>query len=273
MEYQLTCSLVTYNNDFDMLEKAIKSFLSTQLQVKLFIIDNSPSDKLKLLQNISSAKIEYIHNPTNPGFGAAHNIALKKVKAISPYHLILNPDIYFNKGVNESILSFLGERKDIGVLMPKIVYPDNSLQYVAKLLPTPLDFLIRRFIPIQFIKQKNNIKFELRNSGYDKVMNVPFLSGCYLVVRTEVLGKSNLFDENYFMYFEDIDFCRNIINSGYKSLFYPEVSVVHAHEKKSMTSIRTLKVYFKSMFYYFNKWGWFFDKQRRYVNKETLEQF
>lgn len=272
MNYNLTSSLVTYNNDIVMLKKAIHSFFNTKMHVKLYIIDNSPKDNLKVLKDLYPDKTVYIFNPSNPGFGAAHNLALKQVVNESPYHLLLNPDIYFNKGVNENILEYLENNKDVGVLMPKIVYPDNSTQYVAKLLPTPLDFFVRRMIPIQFLKTKINDRFELRKSGYNKIMEVPFLSGCYLVVKTEALKQAGLFDEKYFMFCEDIDFCRNIINAGYKSIFYPDQNVVHAHEVKSFKNKKMLKTYVQSMIYYFNKWGWFFDKQRRKINSSTLKQ-
>jgi len=273
MTYNLTASLVTYNNDVEMLKKAIHSFFNTDLNVKLYIIDNSPKDNLKLLKELYPDRIEYIFNPSNPGFGAAHNIALKKAVLESPYHLLLNPDIYFNKGVNKSILDYMNKNEEVGLLMPKIVYPDGSTQYVAKLLPTPVDFFVRRMIPIKSVKEKINNRFELRESGYNKIMEVPFLSGCYLVVRTEALKTSGFFDENYFMFCEDIDFCRNIINSGYKSIFFPEQEVVHAHVVKSFKSKKILKIYTKSMLYYFNKWGWFFDKERRRLNSKTLNQF
>jgi len=272
MPSSLTASLVTYCNDLKMLEKAIHSFFNTKLKVKLYIIDNSPTNKLKILKLLYPENTEYIFNPTNPGFGAAHNVALKKVIDTSPYHLLLNPDIYFEQGVNEDILSYLNINRDVGVLMPKIIYPDNSIQYVAKLLPTPIDFFVRRLIPIQYIKDKINNRFELRASNYNQIMEVPFLSGCYLIVRTEALKTSGLFDENYFMFCEDIDFCRNIIDAGYKAIFYPEQQVVHAHEKKSFKSKKILMIYSKSMLYYFNKWGWIFDKKRRKINKRTLDQ-
>jgi hypothetical protein len=157
--------------------------------------------------------------------------------------------------------------------MPKIIYPNNSIQYVAKLLPTPIDFFVRRLLPIKSLKNKINKRFELRDSNYNKIIEAPFLSGCYLFIKTEALKKAGFFDENYFMYCEDIDLCRNIINVGYKSVFYPKVNVTHAHEIKSFKSKTNLKIYTKSMLYYFNKWGWLFDGQRSEINKKTLNQF
>lgn len=270
MQFQLTASIVTYNNEIEVLSKTIFSFLNSNLSIKLYLIDNSPCDTLRCLAR--DERIEYIFNPSNPGFGAAHNIAIKKAIFEAPYHLILNPDIYFDRGVNESIISYLDNNINVGVLMPLILNTDTTIQYLAKLLPTPIDFFIRRILPFKFIKEKIDYQFELRKFGYNKIIDSPFLSGCYLVVRTKMLANVGLFDENIFMYCEDIDFCRRFIRAGYRAIFYPKVFVFHDHERKSFKSFNNLKVYLKSTIYYFNKWGWFFDKERSAINKNTLGQ-
>lgn len=267
----VTCSLVIYKNPKKLLLNAINSFLNINLKVKLFLIDNSPTDILKDI--VTDSRVEYIHNPSNPGFGAAHNLAIKKVLADSKYHLILNPDIYFDEGVIENIVDYMNKNSDIGVIMPQILYPDGKIQYLAKLLPTPIDFIVRRLLPIKSIKKRFDDRFELRNSGYKKIIDAPFLSGCFLVFRTDVLYKIDGFDEKIFMYTEDIDICRRIIKSGYRSVFFPEVFVYHDHEHKSFTTRKNFKTYLSSAIYYFNKWGWFFDKDRREINTKTLSQF
>ena len=97
MSVKITSCIVLYKNDKEILLKAINSYLLYNSNTKLFLVDNSPSDSLKCLKN--NNRIEYIHNPTNPGFGAAHNIAIKKsIEIGADYHLVLNPDVYFNAG-------------------------------------------------------------------------------------------------------------------------------------------------------------------------------
>jgi len=267
--YNITASIVVYNNDEVMLRRAIASFQATSFNRKLYLVDNSPSSKLKLL---ATDTVEYIHNPLNPGFGAGHNIAIKKAICEARYHLILNPDIFFDEGSLEKIIEYLDANENVGILMPKVLYPNGETQYLAKLLPRPFDFIVRRFLPFKKMRQKIDDKFELRKSNYDKIMEVPFLSGCFLVYRTEAFEKVGGFDENIFMYTEDIDLCRRVIQAGYKSIFYPEAVVFHDHVKKSFSDLRTFKVYLRSAIYYFNKWGWFFDRERSNINKTTLSQ-
>ncbi len=272
MKYQLTCSLVTYNNDYGMLEKAVNSFLDTELNVKLIIVDNSPSSKLKTLQDIDLSKIEYIHNPSNPGFGAAHNIALDKIKGKTQFHLILNPDIYFDSGVNEKLISYLKSNKQVGIVMPKIIFPNGEEQKLTKLLPRPIDFIVRRLIPISVLKKKINFRYEMQKFSRESILESPCLSGCYMLLNMDIFNSINGFDERYFMYCEDNDLCRQVLEIGYKNIFYPEITVVHDHVRKSVFKWSTLKSFVLSMISFFNKWGWFFDKQRVKFNNTALNQ-
>jgi GT2 family glycosyltransferase len=268
---QINASIVLYHNEKEQLRKIIESFFDTKLKVKLYLIDNSSNDDLKELLNIDN-RIEYMFNNANLGYGKAHNIAIRKsIEENIPYHIVLNPDIYFENNVLEELYDYMQSHKDIGNIMPKILYPDGEIQYLAKLLPTPIDLILRRFIPLQKWKEKRNEKYELRFTQYDKIMNIPSLSGCFMFLRTDTLKKVGLFDENIFMYLEDNDLNRRIHNR-YKTIFYPKVSIIHFYEKESYVNKKLLFYHIKSAIYYFNKWGWFFDKERVYINKQTLKK-
>lgn len=269
--FDVTGSIVLYRTSAAVVKKVIDSFLNTKLNVRLYLIDHSPVDSLKFLSN--NDRVEYIFNPLNPGFGAGHNAAIRKVSEKSKFHAVINPDIYYHTGVIESILYLMEQYPKIGAVMPKILYPDGRIQYMAKLLPTPLDFIIRRFIPFNTIRSRIDNRFELKESGYNKLFNVPFLSGCFIIFRTEILLQIGAFDENIFMYTEDIDICRRVINCGYSCMFFPGVAVYHNHEKKSFANLKVFAIYLKSAIYYFNKWGWFFDRSRKEINQNTLRQF
>jgi len=268
---QINGSIVLYKNDEELLKKTINSFLNTKLEVKLYLIDNSPTDDLKYLSNLDD-RIEYIFNNANLGFGKAHNIILKKSIADGiGYHLILNPDAYFEKDVTEELYEYMQENVDVANIIPKTFYPDGRLQYLCKLLPTPKELVVRRFISSDKIIQKINRNYELHDFGYDKILNVPFLSGCFMFLRVESLKEVGLFDENIFMYMEDTDLNRRL-HEKYKTVFYPNVSIVHVHAKESYKRKALLIAHIKSTIYYFNKWGWFFDGERRKINSELLKR-
>src|SRR5690348_6980497 len=104
MEYELTGSIVLYNND-ESIRQTVECFLRTKLKAKLYLIDNSPTNKLQheLSDLLDDNRTEYIFNNKNIGFGAAHNIAFEKVFDRSKYHLVLNPDVEFEENVLEEL--------------------------------------------------------------------------------------------------------------------------------------------------------------------------
>lgn len=268
---KVSASLVIYHNKKEQIKKAIYSFINTDVKVKLYLIDNSSNDNLKELMDIDSS-IEYIFNGANLGYGKAHNIALKKsISAGIQYHLILNPDISFNPEIIKKIINYLDNNNDVGLLMPKVLNIDGSIQYLAKLLPSPIDLIFRRFLSFNkwFIK-RNNI-YELRFSGYDKIMTIPNLSGCFMFLRISILLETGLFDERYFMFLEDHDFSRRI-HKKHKTIYYPEVEITHEHAKGSYKFNKLFLYHIVSAIRYFNKWGWFFDNSRKEINKKTLQE-
>jgi hypothetical protein len=130
---QINASIVLYHNKKEQLLKAINSFLNTFLDVKLYLVDNSSNDDLKELCKLDD-RIEYIFNNENLGYGTAHNIAMRKsiVDGVL-YHLVLNPDIYFEQGVLEKLFSYMEKKKDIGNIIPQVRYPNGEVQYLCKL--------------------------------------------------------------------------------------------------------------------------------------------
>lgn len=271
--YDITSTIVTYKTKKDELLKAINSFLNTELKVKLFISDNSPTNELEdFIKNINDNRIEYIFNNKNGGYGWGHNVVIRRILKESKYHLILNPDIYFEEGILEKIYKYMEENKSIGQLMPKVKYPNGELQYLCKLIPTPSNLFLRRFCPVKSLIEKNDYIYEMRETGYDKIMEVPILSGCFMFIRTEVFEDIGIFDENIFMYMEDFDLCRRI-GERYKTIYYPEVEIIHKHARESKVNKKLLVAQIKSTIYYFNKYGWFFDSYRRKVNRRIKSQY
>lgn len=263
----ITASIVTYKTSDTDLRKVLtcvcRSVVST-----IYIVDNSPTDRLKNFE-IISPKIKYIFGQGNVGYGSAHNIAIRmSIDSGSKYHIVINPDIYFEDGTLERLSKYMEDNADVGQVMPKVIYPDGSIQYLCKMIPTPADLLFKRFIPSK-ITQKRLVKFQLRFTSYNEPMNVPYLSGCFMFFRIAALNKIGLFDERFFMYPEDIDMTRRM-HRCYKTMFYPEITIVHDHAAASYKDNRMLKIHIVNMIKYFNKWGWLFDAERRETNRKLL---
>jgi hypothetical protein len=109
--------------------------------------------------------------------------------------------------------------------------------------------------------------FELCDMDMTKVLSVPYLSGCFMLIRRDALQKVGLFDERFFMYFEDLDLTRRI-HERYQTVYYPGATIIHRHDKGSYKSMKLLFYGIHSAVQYFNKWGWLWDRQRDLVNSK-----
>jgi len=260
----LNASIVLYNHKLSEIAPLVETLQKSTVVSKIFLIDNSPTPH----QEFNTLGVSYLFNGKNIGYGAAHNLAIRQtIFQHLPYHLVINPDIAFEPDILAKIESFMNNNSDIGLLMPKILYPTGEIQYLCKLVPTPFDLIFRRFLPAQWTRKRRD-KFELRDSGYNRILNVPYLSGCFMFLRTEALQRVGMFDERFFMYPEDIDLTRRI-HRLYKTIFYPEVQVVHHHAHGSYLNARLLCIHIVNMIRYFNKWGWIIDKERTEMNKKV----
>ena len=266
----LNISIVLYYPDWKQVADLTTVMLKSKYVSRIYWIDNSPNVTHEL--PICSDKIEYIFNNKNLGYGAAHNIAIREsIYDDIPFHLIINSDILLKEQDIDTMYQFILQNPEIGCLMPKVLYPNGELQYLCKLLPTPMDVFGRRFLPKRWIKKRND-KYEMRSSGYDEMMNVPYLSGCFMLLRTKAVQKARLFDERFFMYPEDMDLTRRI-HRDYLTVFFPRVSIVHNHGQASYKSLRMLWIHVVNMCRYFNKWGWFTDKERDLFNATAIKEY
>ncbi len=263
--FDITCSIVLYHNPIEEVKKAVESFLKCTKNVKLFLVDNSKDDTLRY--KFLSPRIEYIFNGKNLGYGAANNVAIRRAIGVSRYHLILNPDIEFKTEILDDLFLFMERNRSVGSVMPKVLYKNGDLQYLCKRLPSPVDLFLRRFLPapLKVVLNKQLEKYELRDKNYNAIMDVPNLSGCFMFVRTEVFSSIGLFDEQYFLYMEDTDLCRRI-NKYYRTVYYPQVSIIHGYSKASYKTFKLTRYHLNSSIRYFNKWGWMKDINRQYIN-------
>ncbi|MFX0556549.1 glycosyltransferase family 2 protein [Maribacter sp. CXY002] len=266
----ITASLVVYHNSKEDIRYVIDSFLGFGNNTVLFVVDNSADNALEELCN--DERIIYIFNGANLGFGTAHNIAFKKAyKLNSTYHILLNPDVHFESKIIQNLIDKANSNPSIGLLMPKVEYPDGETQYLCKLLPSPKDLILRRFLPFNNLKNRLRNRYELRFFSYNSEVQIPVLSGCFAFIRTAVLRNVDGFDERFFMYLEDVDLCRRIGKVS-RLIYYPKVKITHNYAKGSYINHRLLKYHIRSAVCYFNKWGWFYDSDRSKINHDALER-
>lgn len=266
---KISASIVIYNINIDEIKNVINSYAPSENRL-LYIIDNSP-EKTNLESILNNNYMHYYFTGKNIGYGSGHNIAIKMaIENNSKYHLVMNSDLQFESDIIDRIGDFMDSDTSIAQVMPKILNPNGEIQYLCKLLPTPFDLIFRRFISNNIFSKRINEKYILKNSGYNKIINPPCLSGCFMFLSINKIKENNIyFDERFFLYCEDFDFTRRLHQVA-KTIYYPFVSIIHNHAKESYKSKKMLREHIKSAVKYFNKWGWFFDKERKNMNKQIL---
>lgn len=262
----ITGSLVLYDTAATLFEAAIRSFLAAAPAGRLVVVDNSPRPLRSGL--FEDPRVDHVHLGRNVGFGAGHNAALAKIER-SDLHVFVNPDVRFDHRTLAALATVFANEPQVVVTMPRIVYPNGELQRLCKLLPTPMDLIIRRFLPFRALRDRLDRRYELHDLSQDRMAEIPSLSGCFLVVRTEALRRVGGFDDRYFMYMEDVDLVRRLASVG-KALYCPQAQVVHEYAKGSYKNRKLLSYHLRSAVLYFNKWGWFFDAQRSKRNRAAL---
>lgn len=251
--------IVTYRSDLKDVVPAVDSFLDTTLDVSLLVVDNdSGAGYQEALTRALGGKARVIPSGRNGGFGFGNNIGLKYAPP-SRYILLLNPDVVVHQGTLEMLARYLDDHPDVGMVSPKVLFPDGSLQPLNKRNPTVLDLFLRRFAP-DFVKNLPKVKarldhYAMMDVGYDAPCEVEFMTGCFMLARRELLEKVEGFDERFFMYLEDADLTRRL-RSHARTMYVPEATITHRWQRGSHRSIRLMLVMFHSIWVYFSKWGW-----------------
>ncbi|MEL7883227.1 glycosyltransferase family 2 protein [Serratia marcescens] len=262
-QFQIVASIVLFNHSYEQVAGTLTSLLAERCVDKIVLVNNGGADWADALNN---ARISCISAKGNGGFGHGHNLAMERYLDSCEYFLICNPDISFEVGALASLHQFASEGKHQFV-SPRIHYSDGRFQYSCRLLPTPANLLLRRFLPKWGAKM--DIDYELQHADYEKNFAVPSVSGCFMLMKSELLARLEGFDERYFMYLEDVDLCRRALELT-DIMYYSGTTITHVFGKGSYKSLTLLGYHMRSAILYFNKWGWFFDRERCRCNQRYL---
>ncbi|MBR6167300.1 MAG: glycosyltransferase [Paludibacteraceae bacterium] len=267
----LNISIVLYHPKWEQeVLPLVEELMRVKNLRKIYLLDNSEKEWLREHMDMQKApvpskKLRYMAMSENLGYGRAHNVALREsAYHQTELHLVMNSDIRVQAEDIDTMHDWMLLHPEVGQLMPRVLHPDGTQQYLAKRLPTPLDVFGRRFLP-SWLMARRNRRYELRDMDLLRPVNAPYLSGCFMMLRTTAAVDAGLFDERFFMYPEDIDLTRRI-HRNYLTLYYPEWTIVHAHARDSYKNKHMLRIHIQNMCRYFNKWGWLFDRERRQFN-------
>ncbi len=223
--------IVNYNVK-ELLEQCIISILaaSKNLKAEIIVVDNNSFDgsvdylKSKFASNTS---IRIIASPINLGFAKANNLGAKEAKG--EYLLILNPDTILQEDTLEKSLSFYKSSENTGALTCKLILPNGKLDLACRRsFPTP-SVAVYRILGLSriFPNSKTFGKYNLTYLDENKTYEVDAIVGAFMLFKKDIYDKVNGFDEDYFMYGEDLDLCYRIKKAGYKIFYYPDTSIIH----------------------------------------------
>ena len=222
-------SIVIVNwNVKDLLERAVFSVLQNSpcAECEIIVVDNASSDGSADMIAAKFPQVKLIRSPQNVGFAAGNNLGFKEARG--EYLLCLNPDTEMHAGTLDFIIEAFEQDKDLGALGVKLLNSDGTLQLSCKSFPTAETILYNAFaLDALFPRSKVFGKYDMTWFKHDSEMEVDQPMGAALALRRSVLEQVGVFDERYFMYFDEVDLCFRIKQAGWKIKFFPQVCVTH----------------------------------------------
>lgn len=253
---KLSILIVNWNTR-DLVIRCVNSILAhvPTFLFEIIVVDNHSSDgSVEMLTNLfgPNRKIRVIQSLRNLGFARASNLAYKN--STGEYVFLLNPDTEILGEALKNLVSYMDENPGVGVLGPKLVNLDGSLQRSVRRFPGIFSSLLVFSGLHRFVHPR---RYLMDDFTYQQVADVDQVMGAALLTRRSLVEKLGLFDENFYLWYEEVDYCKRVKAAGYAVRFYPQASVMHAGAQ-SFTQLKVFerkKIVAKSLVYYFRKNG------------------
>lgn len=215
-------------NAKELLISCLNSFIDSQggYTQEIIVVDNASSDGSPEATEREFTKVRLIKNDTNLGFAKANNIAIRE--STGRYVCLVNSDIIVLDDGIEKLVQFMDGNTDIGMAGPKIIGGDGCLQVSCRYLPTLWNnFCQAAGLHRLFPKSSFFSDWQMNNWAHDATRDVDALSGCFWIVRRSAMEKVGLLDERFFIYGEDLDWCKRFHEAGWRVVFCPGSQAIH----------------------------------------------
>jgi N-acetylglucosaminyl-diphospho-decaprenol L-rhamnosyltransferase len=218
------------------------------------VVDNDPADGTLAVIAAEFPQVRGIPNAENVGFARAVNQGIAATSG--EFVLVMNPDCVLERGALAALLGYLRAHPGTGVAGPKILDGDGTLQFSARSFPDHLTFLFNRYSLLTRLFPDNPFsrRYLLTDWDHASVREVDWLSGACMVVRRAAIDRVGALDEAFFMFNEDVDWCRRMKNAGWAVTYVPRARVVHfigASRKKVAPKVIVER--HRGMIHYFHK--------------------
>jgi len=239
----------------DCLADCIESILENcrSLEYEIIVVDNASTDGTVDLIRNKYPDLILTSNDTNKGFAYANNQGIQQARG--RYLLFLNPDTIIQPNAIEKMLAFLEQNKNVGAVGPKLLNKDFTIQHSVRTFPTFRGALYRHTILRYLGLFKNHHeRWRMKDFKCDRLTDVDQLMGAAILAEKDLVLKMGGFDEQFFMYYEEVDFCYRIKNAGYRIVFFPDASIIHLGGKSArQISFRKKIMAIKSLLRFFGK--------------------
>lgn len=225
---ELTITICSWNTRDDL--RACLQSLSAvrdEAAFEVIVVDNNSNDRSAEMVAEEFPWVRLEHLFVNLGFAGGHNHAIAMRRA--PHAFPLNSDTIVHPGAIRGILRFAEAHPDYGIVGPKLLNPDGSLQFSCRRFPNPIAALFRN-TPLGKLFPNNRFTREYLMQDWDhtKPREVDWVSGAAFLVKKDVIDRIGAFDDDYFMFCEDVDWCWRAWKAGFKVVYFPEATITHA---------------------------------------------
>ena len=199
---------------------------SAAMTFEVIVVDNNSMDGSVLAVEKDFPNVRLIRNRRNTGFAAGNNAGMRI--ATGRYIALINSDVVVQSGCLEGLVAFMDEHPGTGIIAPKIVWPDLTLQDSCRYFPGLWNnFCAATGLARLFPRQPFFSGEHMKCFAHDQIRRVDYLVGCFLLARQTMIARIGFMDEGFFMYAEEIDWCRRAANDGWGIVFYPDAVAVH----------------------------------------------
>jgi hypothetical protein len=254
-EVDLSVIVVNYRSKTVLIEcLASLDVDSGGVRRETFVVDNDPADGTLDALARAFPRVRGVANPENVGFARAVNQGIAATSG--EFVLIINPDCFVERGTLAALMGYLRAHPRTGVVGPRMVGREGKLQYSARGFPDHLTFLFNRYSLLTRLFPGNPFSRRYLLSDWDhaSVRAVDWLSGACLMVRRAAIAEVGPMDEAYFMFNEDVDWCRRMNQAGWGVVFVPEGVVRHdIGASRRKVSPKVIIERHRGMIHYFHK--------------------
>ena len=237
--------IIVHHQTPGLLKLCLKSIeeTTTGIDYEVIVVDSTISREAKDLIEDRSPRTFYLPFKENLGYARGVNIGI--TRSSGRYIQILNPDIILTDGCLVKMLEYMKNRPDIGILGPKMLNFNGTLQKNYFSFYRPATIIARRSFLGRFSFFKKALDDFLMSDANPRNIQTPdWLMGSALMINKEVLDKVGGMDEMFFMYFEDVDWARRFWHNDFKVIYYPKVVVYHYHQRESVSGFGLLDILF-----------------------------